>query len=63
MYVCDIKPAARKLALELGATEAFDPIELETKNGFTVDITIDFVAQTQSVSMRTFIVVRSDGAL
>ncbi|KAJ6501384.1 chaperonin 10-like protein [Mycena vulgaris] len=26
VYVCDFKPAARKLALELGATEAFDLI-------------------------------------
>ncbi|KAJ7886640.1 chaperonin 10-like protein, partial [Mycena leptocephala] len=42
-------PAARKLALELGATEAFDLIELQTKTaaGFTVDTTIDFIANSQ----------------
>jgi hypothetical protein len=50
VYVCDFKPAARKLALELGAKEAFDLIELTNKTaaGFTVDTTIDFVANTQS---------------
>jgi propanol-preferring alcohol dehydrogenase len=50
VYACDFKPAARKLALELGATEAFDLIELsdKTANGFTVDTTIDFVASNQS---------------
>ncbi|KAJ7611197.1 hypothetical protein FB45DRAFT_320395 [Roridomyces roridus] len=50
VYVCDFKPAARKLALELGATEAFDWIQLNTKltAGFTVDTTIDFIASNQS---------------
>jgi propanol-preferring alcohol dehydrogenase len=50
VYACDFKPAARKLALELGATEAFDLIELQTKTaaGFTVDTTIDFIANSQS---------------
>ncbi|KAJ7641593.1 hypothetical protein FB45DRAFT_359806 [Roridomyces roridus] len=50
VYVCDFKPAARKLALELGATEAFDWIELNTKttSGFTVDKTIDFISSSQS---------------
>ncbi|KAJ7666936.1 chaperonin 10-like protein [Mycena polygramma] len=50
VYVCDFKPAARKLALELGATEAFDLIQLTNKTaaGFTVDTTIDFVADNQS---------------
>ncbi|KAJ7922203.1 chaperonin 10-like protein [Mycena leptocephala] len=50
VYACDFKPAARKLALELGAAEAFDLIELQTKTaaGFTVDTTIDFIANSQS---------------
>ncbi|KAK6977899.1 hypothetical protein R3P38DRAFT_3294951 [Favolaschia claudopus] len=39
-----------ELALRLGATEAFDLIELtdKTNAGFTVDTTIDFVATNQS---------------
>ncbi|KAJ7925498.1 chaperonin 10-like protein [Mycena leptocephala] len=46
-------PAARKLALELGATEAFDLIELQTKTaaGFTVDTTIDFIANSQTFNL------------
>ncbi|KAK7039262.1 hypothetical protein VNI00_010167 [Paramarasmius palmivorus] len=50
VYACDIKPEARELAVELGAVKAFDLIELDqaTKNGFTVDITIDFVASSQT---------------
>jgi propanol-preferring alcohol dehydrogenase len=50
VYICDFKPAARELALELGATEAFDLIELtkKTAEGFTVDTTIDFVANNPS---------------
>ncbi|KAJ7644866.1 hypothetical protein FB45DRAFT_862117 [Roridomyces roridus] len=50
VYVCDFKAAARNLALELGATEAFDWIQLNTKltAGFTVDTTIDFIASNQS---------------
>ncbi|KAJ7440230.1 N-benzyl-3-pyrrolidinol dehydrogenase [Mycena latifolia] len=50
VYACDFKPAARKLALELGATEAFDLIELtnRTAAGFKVDTTIDFIASNQS---------------
>ncbi|KAJ7615874.1 hypothetical protein FB45DRAFT_757693 [Roridomyces roridus] len=50
VYVCDFKVAVRKLALELGPTEAFDWIELDkrTKEGFTVDTTIDFIASNQS---------------
>ncbi|KAJ7278382.1 hypothetical protein C8J57DRAFT_163655 [Mycena rebaudengoi] len=53
VYVCDFKPAARKLALELGATEAFDLIELTNKTaaGFTVDTTIDFVANNQTFAL------------
>ncbi|KAJ7359852.1 hypothetical protein DFH08DRAFT_686208, partial [Mycena albidolilacea] len=53
VYVCDFKPAARKLALELGATEAFDLIELtnRTTAGFAVDTTIDFVANDQTFNL------------
>ncbi|KAJ7622762.1 hypothetical protein DFH06DRAFT_1447331 [Mycena polygramma] len=53
VYVCDFKPAARKLALELGATEAFDLIDLSTKTaaGFTVDTTIDFIANNQTFDL------------
>ncbi|KAF7328724.1 alcohol dehydrogenase [Mycena venus] len=53
VYACDFKPAARKLALELGATEAFDLIELNKKTtaGFTVDTTIDFVANNQTFNL------------
>ncbi|KAJ6558302.1 hypothetical protein B0H19DRAFT_994180 [Mycena capillaripes] len=53
VYVCDFKPAARKLALELGATEAFDLIELtnRTADGFTVDTTIDFIANDQTFNL------------
>ncbi|KAL0575144.1 hypothetical protein V5O48_006821 [Marasmius crinis-equi] len=48
VYVCDNKPEARELALELGAVEAFDLIDIDQKikEGFTVDITIDFVANS-----------------
>ncbi|KAF7368802.1 alcohol dehydrogenase [Mycena venus] len=53
VYVCDFKPAARKLALELGATEAFNLIELSNKTaaGFTVDTTIDFIANNQTFNL------------
>ncbi|KAJ7086355.1 hypothetical protein B0H15DRAFT_939527 [Mycena belliarum] len=53
VYVCDFKPAARKLALELGAVEAFDLIELTNKTaaGFTVDTTIDFIASSQTFNL------------
>ncbi|KAJ6542031.1 chaperonin 10-like protein [Mycena vulgaris] len=53
VYVCDFKPAARKLAVELGATEVFDLIELTNKTaaGFTVDTTIDFVANSQTFNL------------
>jgi alcohol dehydrogenase, propanol-preferring len=50
VYAVDTKPAARQLALELGAEEAFDLNELtnQTNKGFKVDITIDFVSSAQS---------------
>ncbi|KAJ7152927.1 hypothetical protein C8R46DRAFT_1302358 [Mycena filopes] len=53
VYVCDFKPAARKLALELGATEAFDLIELTNKAaaGFTVTTTVDFIANNQTFNL------------
>ncbi|KAJ7156301.1 chaperonin 10-like protein [Mycena filopes] len=53
VYVCDFKPAARKLALELGATEAFSLIELTAKAaaGFTVNTTIDFVSNSQTFNL------------
>ncbi|KAJ7101417.1 hypothetical protein B0H15DRAFT_769596 [Mycena belliarum] len=53
VYACDFKPAARKLALELGATEAFDLIELTNKTaaGFTVDTTIDFISNNQTFNL------------
>ncbi|KAJ7689018.1 hypothetical protein B0H17DRAFT_1067502 [Mycena rosella] len=53
VYVCDFKPAARKLALDLGAIEAFNLIELtnKTAGGFTVDTTIDFIANNQTFNL------------
>ncbi|KAJ7265532.1 chaperonin 10-like protein [Mycena rebaudengoi] len=53
VYACDFKPVARELALELGATEVFDLIELTNKTaaGFTVDTTIDFVANNQTFAL------------
>ncbi|KAJ7764922.1 chaperonin 10-like protein [Mycena metata] len=53
VYVCDFKPDARKLALALGAAEAFDLIELTNKTaaGFTVDTTIDFIADNQTFNL------------
>ncbi|KAJ7152928.1 chaperonin 10-like protein [Mycena filopes] len=49
VYVCDFKPAARQLALDLGAEMAFDLIELADKTaaGFTVNKTIDFFTNAQ----------------
>ncbi|KAJ7611429.1 GroES-like protein [Mycena polygramma] len=54
VYVCDFKPEARKLALELGADAAFDLIDLTNKTAtgnFTVDATIDFVVNTFNLAM------------
>ncbi|KAJ7177215.1 hypothetical protein C8R43DRAFT_1118226 [Mycena crocata] len=53
VYVCDFKPQARKLALDLGADGAFNLIELTNKTaaGFTVDTTIDFVANNQTFNL------------
>ncbi|KAJ7653895.1 GroES-like protein [Mycena polygramma] len=54
VYVCDFKPDARKLALDLGADAAFDLIDLTNKTAtgkFTVDATIDFVANNQTFNL------------
>ncbi|KAJ7611199.1 chaperonin 10-like protein [Roridomyces roridus] len=61
VYVCDFKPAARQLALELGATEAFDWIELNKRltAGFTVNTTIDFVATNQTFTTAMATVARN----
>ncbi|KAJ7190429.1 hypothetical protein GGX14DRAFT_382172 [Mycena pura] len=62
VYACDFKPEARKLALELGATEAFDLIELTNKTtaGFTVDTTIDFVSNNQTFNLAMSALRRND---
>ncbi|KAF7345585.1 alcohol dehydrogenase [Mycena venus] len=62
VYACDFKPEARKLALELGATEAFDLIELTNKTtaGFTVDTTIDFVSNNQTFNLAMAALRRND---
>ncbi|KAJ7602761.1 hypothetical protein FB45DRAFT_219204 [Roridomyces roridus] len=61
VYVCDFKPSARQLALELGATEAFDWIQLNERltAGFTVDTTIDFVATNQTFTTAMAAVARN----
>ncbi|KAF7334905.1 alcohol dehydrogenase [Mycena venus] len=53
VYVCDFKPEARQLALDVGADEAFSLINLSNKTaaGFTVDSTIDFIANTQTFNL------------
>ncbi|KAF5350811.1 hypothetical protein D9758_010404 [Tetrapyrgos nigripes] len=54
VYACDIKPEARKLALELGATEAFSLLDLNnkiTKESFRVDVVIDFVGINQTFQL------------
>ncbi|KAJ7192028.1 hypothetical protein GGX14DRAFT_380504 [Mycena pura] len=62
LYACDVKPEARKLALELGATEAFDLIELTNKTtaGFTVDTTINFVSNNQTFNLSMSALKRND---
>ncbi|KAH8928318.1 GroES-like protein [Atractiella rhizophila] len=48
VYAVDIKPSSRKLAVEAGAKEAFDPVQLDqriSKGDFNMDITIDFVSK------------------
>ncbi|KAI0368691.1 N-benzyl-3-pyrrolidinol dehydrogenase [Pilatotrama ljubarskyi] len=54
VYACDYKPAARDLAVSLGAERALDTLELtnETAAGtFTVDVVIDFVSNEQSFTL------------
>ncbi|OSD03995.1 GroES-like protein [Trametes coccinea BRFM310] len=54
VYVCDFKPAARELALQLGAKQAFDLQDLTsltTAGSFNVDVVIDFVANEQSFTL------------
>ncbi|KIY64833.1 GroES-like protein [Cylindrobasidium torrendii FP15055 ss-10] len=56
VYAVDIKPEARKLALELGAVEAFDLLTLSQRlanKTLSVDITIDFVASSQTFGFAT----------
>ena len=57
VYACDIKPAARELALSLGADQVFDLVQLTAalaptaETPFTVDVVIDFVASQESEYM------------
>ncbi|KAK7031842.1 alcohol dehydrogenase [Favolaschia claudopus] len=54
VFVCDFKPAARQLALDLGADEVFDLIELNdktTSGDFKVDTTMDFVTSNQTFNL------------
>ncbi|KAI0356392.1 GroES-like protein [Trametes cingulata] len=54
VYACDYKPAARRVALQCGAEQAFNLSELTqaTASGkFTVDIVFDFVANRQSFAL------------
>ncbi|KAJ6471145.1 GroES-like protein [Mycena vitilis] len=54
VYVCDFKPEARNLALDLGADAAFNLIDVTNKTAtgnFTVDATIDFVANNQTFNL------------
>ncbi|KAJ7472031.1 chaperonin 10-like protein [Mycena latifolia] len=62
VYACDFKPTARKLSLDLGATEAFDLIELANKTAarFTVDTTIDFVANNETFHLAMAALRRND---
>lgn len=58
VYACDIKPAARELALSFGAAQAFDVVGLAAALAptdpaaapFQVDVVIDFVATQESES-------------
>ncbi|KAK7681693.1 hypothetical protein QCA50_015040 [Cerrena zonata] len=66
VYACDIKPDARKLALELGAVEAFDLLTLDKKikeENFTVDITIDFPVTSQTFAFASSALADKTGKL
>ncbi|KAJ7573114.1 N-benzyl-3-pyrrolidinol dehydrogenase [Mycena floridula] len=62
VYACDIRPAARKLAVELGAVEAYNLIELNKKiaDGFKVDITIDFVGTNETFNLALALLSNND---
>ena len=55
VFACDFKPAARELALRLGAERVFHPSELQdifasqlpSPERFSVDVVFDFVQKTQ----------------
>ncbi|RPD61206.1 GroES-like protein [Lentinus tigrinus ALCF2SS1-7] len=59
VYACDIKPAARQLALSLGAAQAFDILELTAALNPTdpsatplqVDVVIDFVVSQETFTL------------
>ncbi|KAI0749440.1 N-benzyl-3-pyrrolidinol dehydrogenase [Daedaleopsis nitida] len=68
VYVCDFKPEARELALSLGAEQAFDNAGLtaavnDADNPFTVDVAVDFVADTQSFQLNIDAVKRTGSDL
>lgn len=50
VYVLDMRPTSRELALKFGAKEAFSLVELDAalKKGFTVDCAVDFVSTSTS---------------
>ena len=52
VYVCDLKPEARRLGLELGAVKAFSLVELSAAvsapDPFTVHVVVDFAVSAQS---------------
>ncbi len=56
VYACDFKPAARELALSVGADQVFDHAELNAatvdtaESPLTVDVAIDFVVNAQCKS-------------
>ncbi|KAI4527644.1 GroES-like protein [Schizophyllum commune Loenen D] len=55
VYVCDLKPEARRLGLELGAVKAFSPVELSNAvaaaDPFTVHVVVDFAVSAQTFSL------------
>ncbi len=56
VYACDFKPAARDLALSVGADQVFDHAEPNAatadtaENPLTIDVAIDFVVNAQCKS-------------
>ncbi|KAL1730768.1 chaperonin 10-like protein [Schizophyllum commune] len=55
VYVCDLKPEARRLGLELGAVKAFSLVELSAAvsapDPFTVHVVVDFAVSAQTFSL------------